>query len=53
MFGGAWNVQLAGELLKIQYPKVSFMYGFEHTVSLFFNNITKILLVNQIITDHR
>ena len=32
MFDGALNVQLAGELLKIHYPKVSVMHGVEHTV---------------------
>ena len=34
MFDGASNVELAGELLKIDYPKITIMRGFEHTVSL-------------------
>ena len=52
MFDGASNVQLAGKLLKIHYPKVSVMRGVEHTVSLFFNDISKIPVVNQMITTH-
>ena len=52
MFDRAPNVHLDGELLKINYPKVSVMRGVEHTVSLFFNGVTKITVVNQTITDH-
>ena len=36
MFDGASNVQLAGELLKIRYPKISVMRGVEHTVTFIF-----------------
>ena len=39
MFDGASNVQLAGELLQIRYPKITVMGGVEHTVSLFFNDV--------------
>ena len=53
MFDGASNVQLGGELLKINYPKVSVMRGVEHIVSLFFNDVTKIPVVNQMITSHK
>ena len=53
MFYGASNVQLAGELLKIYYPKISVMRGVEHTVSLFFNDVSKIPVVNQMITAHK
>ena len=53
MFDGTSNVQISGELLKIQYPKVSVMSGVEHTVSLFFNDVSKIPGVNQIITAHK
>ena len=35
MFDGASNVQLAGELLQIRYPKITVMRGVEYTVSLF------------------
>ena len=49
----ASNVQLAGKLLKIHYPKVSIMREVEHTVSVFFNDVTKIPVVNQIITAHK
>ena len=46
MYDGASNDQLAGELLKIQYPKISVIRGVEHTVSLFFNYFSKIPVVN-------
>ena len=52
MFDGASNFQLAGELLKIHYPKISVMRGVEHTVSLFFNYVSKIPVLNKIITAH-
>ena len=53
IFDGASNVQLAGELLQIRYPNITVMRGVEHTVSLFFNNVSKIPVVNQIITAHK
>ena len=53
IFDGASNVHLAGELLKIHYPKVSVMRGVEHTVSLFFNDISKIPVLNEMITAHK
>ena len=53
MFDGATDIQLAGELLKTHYPKVSVMCGVEPTVSLFFNDIYKIPVVNKMITDHK
>ena len=53
MFDVASNAQLAGELLKIYFPNISVMRGVEHTVSLFFNDVSKIPVVNQIITAHK
>ena len=53
MFDGASNVQLAVELLKIHYPNISVMSGGEHTVSLFFDGVSKIPVVNQMITAHK
>ena len=53
MYDVASNVQLSGELLKIYYPKVSVLRGFEHTVSLFLNDVSKIPVVNHIITAHK
>ena len=38
---------------KFYYPKVSVMYGVEHTLSLFFNDVSKIPGLNQIITSHK
>ena len=53
VFDGASNVQLSGELLKIHYPKISVMSGVEYTVSLFFNYVSKIPVVNQMIKAHK
>ena len=53
MFDGALNVPLAGELLQIRYPKITVMRGVEHTVSLFFNDVSKIPVLNQMITAHK
>ena len=53
MFDGASNVQLAGELLQIRYLKITVMRGVEHTVSLFFNDVSKVPVVNQMITAHK
>ena len=52
MFDGASNVQLAGRLLKVNYPKLTVICGVEHTVLLFFNYFSKITIVNQIISAH-
>ena len=51
MFDGASNFQLSGRLLKLRYPKLTVMHGFEHTVSLFFNDVSKIPIANQIISS--
>ena len=53
MFDGDSNVQLTGELLKIHYPNISVMRGVEHTVSLFFNYVSKISVMNKIIRAHK
>ena len=53
MFDGASNVQLGGKLLKVHYPKLTVMPGIEQTVSLFFNDISKITIVNQMIFTHK
>ena len=53
MFDGDSNVQLVVELLKVHYPNISVMRGVEHTVSLFFNDVTKIPVFNQIISAHK
>ena len=52
MFDGALNVQLTGRLFKVYYPKLTVMCGVGHTVSLFFNDVSKIPIVNQRITSH-
>ena len=50
-FDGVSNVQLGGEHLKIHYPKTSVMRGVEHTLYLFFHDVSKIPVVNQMITS--
>ena len=53
MLIGASNIQLGGDLLKIYYPKLTIMRGFERTVSLFFNDIAKFSIVNQMVKYHK
>ena len=53
MFYGDSNVKLGGKLLKVHYPKVTVMRGDEHTVLLFFNDVSKIPIVNQMIYAHK
>ena len=53
MFDVASNVQLAGRPLKVHYPKLKVVCGVENTVSLFFNDVSKIPIVNQIISSHK
>ena len=53
MFDGASYVQLGGKLLRVHYPKLTVMHGVEHTVSLFFNDVSKIPIVNQMISSHK
>ena len=51
MFDGASNVKLGGKLLKVYYPKLTVMRGVEQTVSLFFNDVSKIPIVNQMVSS--
>ena len=46
-------MQLAGRLLKVHYPKLTVMRGDEHKVSLFFNDFSKIPIVNQMNSAHK
>ena len=38
-FDGAGNVQNAGEILKVNYPRISVGHGAEHVVALFFSDV--------------
>ena len=42
-----------GRLLKVHYKKFTVMRGVEHTVLLFFNYVSKITIINQIISSHK
>ena len=53
MFDGAYNVQFGGEHLRIQYTNIAVMRGVHHTVSLFFIDVTKFQVLNQIIKAHK
>ena len=53
MFDGDLNVQLAGRLLKVHYPKLTFMRGVEHIVLLFFNDVSQIPIVHKTISSHK
>ena len=53
MSDGASNLHLGVRLLKVHNPKLSVMRGVEHTVSLFFNNVSKIPIVHQMLSAHK
>ena len=53
MFDGASNVKLGVRLLKLYYLKLTVIRGVEHTVSLFFNDVSKIPILHQNISAHR
>ena len=53
MFDEASNVKLAGRLLKLRYLKLTVMHGVENTVLLFFNDVSKITIVDQMISAHK
>ena len=53
MLYGASNVQLGGDLMNNNYPNLNLMCGVEHTLSLFFNDISKLPIVNQMIIYHK
>ena len=53
MFDGASNVQLGGKVLKVHYPNLTVMHGVEYTVLLFFNDVSKTPIVNQMISAHK
>ena len=53
MLDGTSNMQLGGKLLKMHVPMLTVMRGVEHTVLLFFNDVSKISIVNQIISAHK
>ena len=53
MFDGASNVQLGGKRFKLHYPKLTVMRGVEHTVLLLFNDVSKIPILNQMISSQK
>ena len=53
MFVGALNVHLGGELMKSYSPKLTVIRKVDHTVYSFFNDITKVPMLNNIITAHK
>ena len=53
MFNGALNVKITGRFLKFNYPKLTVMRGVEHTVLLFFNDVYKISILNQMIYSQK
>ena len=46
MFDGASNVKLGGNIFQIHYLKLIVMSGVEQTISLFFNDVSKIPILN-------
>ena len=53
IFDWASNVYHGGKVLKVHYPKLTVMHGVEHTVLLFFYDVSKIPIVNQMISAHK
>ena len=45
-------MQIGVKVLKVHYPKLIVIRGVEHTVPLFFNDVSKIPIVNQMISAH-
>ena len=43
------DCQLSGRPLKVNYPKLTVIRGVEHTVSLFFNDVSKIPILDKMI----
>jgi hypothetical protein len=44
-FDGARNVQKAGKIVQVHYPRVMVLHGVEHVVSLFFKDLSNIQVV--------
>ena len=53
MFDVTLNVQLAGRLFKVYYTKLVVMSGVEHTLSSFFNNVSKIPILHQMVSAQK
>ena len=53
MFDGDFNVHLGGEFTEFHYPNLTVMHGVNHTVYSFSNDVSKIPIVNKIITAHK
>ena len=52
-FDGASNVQLAGNILCVHYPRVSCVHGAEHVMSLFLGDVFKIEEIELLCKVHR
>ena len=53
MFGGDSNLQFGGYPLIVHYQKLTTLSGVEHTVSIVFVYVSKILIVNRMIRAHK
>lgn len=49
-FDDALNVQKAGEILTVKYPRVTCCHGEDHVLALFFSDFAKIPVVKVLIT---
>jgi hypothetical protein len=52
-FDGASNVQKAGKIMQVHYPRVMVLHRAEHVVSLFFKDLSNIQVVKHHIMRHR
>jgi hypothetical protein len=52
LFDGASNVQKAGKIMQVHYPRVVVLHEDEHDVSLFFKDLSNIQVVKHQIVRH-
>jgi hypothetical protein len=52
-FDGASNVQKAGNIMQVHYPRVMVLHGVEYVVYLFFKDLSNIQVVKHHIVRHR
>ena len=53
LFDGASNVQKAGDILAVRYPRITVGHGTEHVISLFFANFAKVPQVKKLIAVYK
>ena len=52
-FDGAGNVQKAGRVLRVHYPRITTLHGAEHVVSLFFKDVCSLPPIKHLIHQYK